>query len=120
MVLNLWFQAWNQWSGESPFQLLDPALLESHSPNEVERCMQIGLLCVQENPEYRPTMGTVVSYLNNLSVEMPFPLEPAFFMHGRTRRHSAEHESYSNSGHSTNHSSSSSVNMMSATNFFPR
>lgn len=80
---------------------------ESYTPNEVEKCVQIGLLCVQESPDDRPTMGTVVSYLNNLSIEMPFPLEPAFFMHGRTRRHSHEHESYS--GHSTNHSFSSCV-----------
>ncbi|XP_073223862.1 cysteine-rich receptor-like protein kinase 10 isoform X2 [Cicer arietinum] len=87
--------AWNQWKGESPFQLLDPIMQESYTPNEVEKCVQIGLLCVQESPDDRPTMGTVVSYLNNLSIEMPFPLEPAFFMHGRTRRHSHEHESYS-------------------------
>jgi len=79
---------------------------ESYSPNEVEKCVQIGLLCVQENPDDRPTMGTVVSYLNNVSVDMPFPMEPAFFMHGRTRRNSAGHESYS--GHSTNYSYSSS------------
>lgn len=116
--ISLWFQAWNQWKNVSPLQLLDPILLESYSPNEVDRCMQIGLLCVQENPDDRPGMGTVVSYLHNLSVEMPFPLEPAFFMHGRTRRHSsAEHGSHS--GHSTNHSSSSAY-MMSSTNFFPR
>lgn len=101
--------AWNQWKDESPFQMLDPIMQESYSPNEVEKCVQIGLLCVQENPDDRPTMGTVVSYLNNVSVDMPFPMEPAFFMHGRTRRnsgYSAGHESYS--GHSTNYSFSSS------------
>ncbi|XP_027364934.1 putative receptor-like protein kinase At4g00960 [Abrus precatorius] len=110
--------AWNEWRNESPFQLVDPILQESYYPNEVEKCMQIGLLCVQENPDDRPTMGTIVSYLNNPSVEMPFPLEPAFFMHGRKRRQSADHASVS--GHSTNHSFSSSVNKMSTTNFFPR
>ncbi|KAG5005166.1 hypothetical protein JHK86_029305 [Glycine max] len=110
--------AWNNWRDESSFQLLDPTLLESYVPNEVEKCMQIGLLCVQENPDDRPTMGTIVSYLSNPSLEMPFPLEPAFFMHGRMRRHSAEHES--SSGYSTNRSSLSSVNKMSTTAFFPR
>ncbi|CAL5209768.1 unnamed protein product [Lathyrus oleraceus] len=99
--------AWNQWKGESPFEMLDPIMQESYAPNEVEKCVQIGLLCVQENPDDRPTMGTIVSYLNNVSIDMPFPMEPAFFMHGRTRRNSAEHQSYS--GHSTNHSFSSSV-----------
>ncbi|CAK8573779.1 unnamed protein product [Lathyrus sativus] len=87
--------AWNQWKGESPFEMLDPIMQESYAPNEVEKCVQIGLLCVQENPDDRPTMGTIVSYLNNVSIDMPFPMEPAFFMHGRTRRNSAEHQSYS-------------------------
>ncbi|KAK7391017.1 hypothetical protein VNO78_19295 [Psophocarpus tetragonolobus] len=118
-VDDLLSHAWNQWTDESPFQLLDPNL-QSYVPNEVEKCMQIGLLCVQENPDNRPTMGTIVSYLSNPSVEMPFPLEPAFFMHGRMIRHSVEHES--SSGYSTNHSFSSSVNKMSitASAFFPR
>ncbi|KAK7280203.1 hypothetical protein RJT34_25265 [Clitoria ternatea] len=104
--------AWNQWRDESPFQLLDPILVESYCSNDVEKCIQIGLLCVQENPDDRPTMGTIISYLNNPSIEMPFPQEPAFFMQGRKRRHSAEHESLS--GHSTNYSFSST------TNFIPR
>ncbi|XP_047154501.1 cysteine-rich receptor-like protein kinase 44 [Vigna umbellata] len=110
--------AWNNWRDVSPFQLLDPSLVESYSPNEVEKCMQIGLLCVQENPDDRPIIGTIVSYLSNPSVEMPFPLEPAFFMQGRVRRHSAEHQS--SSGYSINHSFSTSVNNMSTTVFFPR
>ena len=98
--------------------LLDPALEESYCPNEVEKCIQIGLLCVQENPDERPIIGTIVSYLNNTSVQVPIPLEPAFFMHGRVRRHSTEHQP--SSGYSTNHSFSSSVNKMSTTIFFPR
>ncbi|KAK7357538.1 hypothetical protein VNO80_16827 [Phaseolus coccineus] len=110
--------AWNNWRDESPFQLLDPTLEESYCPNEVEKCMQIGLLCVQENPDERPKIGTIVSYLNNTSVQIPIPLEPAFFMHGRVRRHSTEHQS--SSGYSTNHSFSSSVNKISTTIFFPR
>ncbi|MED6175771.1 hypothetical protein PIB30_081487 [Stylosanthes scabra] len=112
--------AWKQWSGdESAFQLLDPVLQESYNQNEVERCIQIGLLCVQENPDERPTMGTIASYLTNDSVEMPYPQEPAFFMQGRTRRHASGHESYS-SGHTTKYSFSSSVNEMPTTAFFPR
>ncbi|RYQ93823.1 hypothetical protein Ahy_B09g100056 isoform A [Arachis hypogaea] len=112
--------AWKLWnSDESVFQLLDPVLQESYNPNEVERCIQIGLLCVQENPDERPTMGTIASYLTNDSVEMPYPQEPAFFMKGRTRRHASGHESHS-SGHTTKYSFSSSVNEMPTTAFFPR
>ncbi|OIW12839.1 hypothetical protein TanjilG_24772 [Lupinus angustifolius] len=72
--------AWNKWKDELLLDLLDPILQESYTQNEVERCVQIGLLCVQEHPDDRPTMGMVASYLNNVSVEMPNPVEPAFFI----------------------------------------
>ncbi|KAK7280205.1 hypothetical protein RJT34_25267 [Clitoria ternatea] len=104
-IHHLLSNAWNQWRDESPFQLLDPILIESYCPNEVEKCIQIGLLCVQEDPDDRPTMGTIISYLNNPSIEMPFPLEPAFFMQGRKRRYSF--------------SSTTTLNKMSTTKFFP-
>lgn len=113
------FQAWRQWRDEPIYEILDPAVKEySYSQEEVFRCIQIGLLCVQENPDDRPTMGTVASYLSNVSVELPYPLEPAFFMQGRRRRNNVEHEP--NSGYSTNYSVSSSINEMSISKFFPR
>ncbi|XP_019441540.1 PREDICTED: putative receptor-like protein kinase At4g00960 isoform X2 [Lupinus angustifolius] len=111
--------AWNKWKDELLLDLLDPILQESYTQNEVERCVQIGLLCVQEHPDDRPTMGMVASYLNNVSVEMPNPVEPAFFMYGRRRRRDGvEHES--SSGQITNYYLSYSVNEISTTYVFPR
>ncbi|KAE9611670.1 putative protein kinase RLK-Pelle-DLSV family [Lupinus albus] len=110
--------AWNKWKDEMLLQLVDPILQESYTQNEVERCVQIGLLCVQEHPDDRPTMGMVASYLNNDSVEMPIPFEPAFFMYGRRRRYGVEHES--SSGQNTNYSLSCSVNEISTTYVFAR
>ncbi|KAI9128151.1 hypothetical protein K1719_001144 [Acacia pycnantha] len=72
----------NKWIEGTPLQILDPFLLESCSQTaEARKCVQIGLLCVQQNPEDRPTMAQIVSYLSNLSIELPSPREPAFFMH---------------------------------------
>lgn len=112
-------QAWTRWRDGSIYELLDPAVKECYCEEEVTLCIQIGLLCVQESPDDRPTMGIVASYLSNVSVELPRPLEPAFFMQGRRRRNNnVEHELYS--GQSTTYSPSSSINEMSFTNFLPR
>lgn len=93
---------------------MDPKI-ENYSPIEVIKCIQIGLLCVQENPNVRPTMATVVSYLNSHSPEMSSPQEPAFFLHDRTNQDIAAHESSS-----VNNSVSFSVNEESISEFYPR
>ncbi|KAI9127959.1 hypothetical protein K1719_000952 [Acacia pycnantha] len=73
---------WKKWIEGTPLQILDPFLMESCSQTaEARKCVQIGLLCVQQHPEDRPTMAQIVSYLSNLSIELPSPREPAFFMH---------------------------------------
>ncbi|OMO64894.1 hypothetical protein COLO4_31706 [Corchorus olitorius] len=76
--------AWKQWKNGTPLELLDPVLRENYSRNEVIRCIQIGLLCVQEDPVDRPTMATIVLMLNSYSVTLPMPNEPAFFFHSKT------------------------------------
>ena len=69
-------QAWEQWRDQTPLNILDQNIKESCNHREVIKCIQIGLLCVQEKPEDRPTMTQVVSYLNNSLVELPFPRKP--------------------------------------------
>ncbi|XP_028221421.1 cysteine-rich receptor-like protein kinase 15 isoform X2 [Glycine soja] len=68
--------AWEQWRDQTPLNILDQNIKESCNHREVIKCIQIGLLCVQEKPEDRPTMTQVVSYLNNSLVELPFPRKP--------------------------------------------
>lgn len=65
---------------------MDPGARDSctTSSDEVKRCIQIGLLCVQENPEMRPDMGRVVIMLSSTSVSMPCPLKTAFFYGSET------------------------------------
>ena len=58
---------------------VDPLLDEAYPANEVSRCIQIGLLCVQEHAIDRPTMSTVVFMLGN-ETHLPSPKQPAFIL----------------------------------------
>jgi hypothetical protein len=64
--------------------LVDPSIVESCSLGESLRCIHIGLLLVQDNPNARPLMPWVVSSLDNEGIELPQPREPVYF----ARRHS--------------------------------
>jgi hypothetical protein len=77
-------QAWRQWRHGTSLELLDPSLRDSYSRNEVDKCIHIGLLCVQENPAERPTMASIVVMLSSYSVTLPSPQRPGFFLHSRT------------------------------------
>lgn len=63
---------------------MDPILRESYNQNEIIRTIHIGLLCVQEDPEDRPTMATIVLMLDSSTVTLPTPKRPAFFIHSGT------------------------------------
>ncbi|KAK9064408.1 hypothetical protein SSX86_015790 [Deinandra increscens subsp. villosa] len=79
--------AWGLWKEKKPLDLLDPALAESCNSIEVLRCMIIGLLCVQEDPQDRPTMTGVLGMLGMDIESLPDPKEPAFV--SRKRVHSS-------------------------------
>ncbi|RZB61882.1 Cysteine-rich receptor-like protein kinase 25 isoform C [Glycine soja] len=74
---------WRQWRDQTPLSILDASINENYSEIEVIKCIQIGLLCVQQNPDDRPTMVAIVSYLSSHLIELPSPQEPALFLHGR-------------------------------------
>ncbi|KAL6990915.1 hypothetical protein U1Q18_009036 [Sarracenia purpurea var. burkii] len=76
--LNLVGHAWKLWSENCALALIDKAIGESFSTNEVMRCIQVGLLCVQQRPEERPTMSSVVFMLSNESAVLPQPKQPGF------------------------------------------
>ncbi|CAN6553096.1 unnamed protein product [Malus baccata var. baccata] len=54
-------------------------LIEYYHVNEVVRCIQIALLCVQEFAADRPTMSAVVFMLGN-EAAVPSPTQPAFLL----------------------------------------
>ena len=59
---------------------MDASIKESIDAEEVERCIHIGLLCVEHYAEDRPTMSDVVSMLTNKSAIVSLPQTPAFYV----------------------------------------
>ncbi|KAJ0264206.1 G-type lectin S-receptor-like serine/threonine-protein kinase CES101 [Hirschfeldia incana] len=79
--LNLIVHAWNLFKENRIREVIDQSLGDSAVDNpQVLRCVQVALLCVQQNAEDRPSMLDVVSMIygegnNTLSS----PKEPAFY-----------------------------------------
>ncbi|XP_062087513.1 receptor-like serine/threonine-protein kinase SD1-6 isoform X2 [Humulus lupulus] len=71
--------AWRLWKEGKEMEFVDPLVIESSSSptQEILKCIRIGLLCVQEDPEDRPTMSDVVVSLHG-SESMPLsePKQP--------------------------------------------
>ncbi|RZC86573.1 hypothetical protein C5167_029921 [Papaver somniferum] len=120
--------AWRHWNNGSDIEILDPTLKDACSRSEVMICIDVALLCVQENVEDRPCMPTVVQMLNNsVSTSHDLPSTPAFSADGTrhiTRRPdlnlvgSAEQGSLRNE--SISEVSTLSVNEISVTELYAR
>ncbi|KAJ4718135.1 putative Receptor protein kinase [Melia azedarach] len=78
--LNLVGYAWQLWNEGKGLDLIDQIKDDSCSPEEILRCIHVGLLCVQDRATDRPTMSDVVSMLTNDSMALPAPKQPAFFI----------------------------------------
>ncbi|XP_050369506.1 G-type lectin S-receptor-like serine/threonine-protein kinase At4g27290 [Argentina anserina] len=76
--LNLLGHAWNLWNEGNLLELLDAQIEKASSVNEVTRCIQVALLCVQQRMDDRPTMSTVLLMLSHENFVMPQPREPGF------------------------------------------
>ncbi|KAM0951474.1 putative protein kinase RLK-Pelle-DLSV family [Dioscorea sansibarensis] len=70
--------AWSLWNEGKVLDLLDPFIGNSFSITQVMRCVNIGLLCVQEKPEDRPVMSSVVIMLGNDNAPLLEPKAPGF------------------------------------------
>ncbi|XP_062151857.1 G-type lectin S-receptor-like serine/threonine-protein kinase At4g03230 [Alnus glutinosa] len=76
--LSLLGYAWKLWKEDRALDLMDQTLRESCNTNEFLRCVNVGLLCVQEDPSDRPTMSNAVFMLGNETATLPTPKQPAF------------------------------------------
>ncbi|XP_078150663.1 G-type lectin S-receptor-like serine/threonine-protein kinase At4g03230 isoform X2 [Carex rostrata] len=76
--LNLLGYAWYKWKGGNIPELICPTLTEVPQ-RQPERCIHVGLLCVQENPTDRPIMSDVIVFLTTESIILPEPKQPAYF-----------------------------------------
>ncbi|XP_054776640.1 G-type lectin S-receptor-like serine/threonine-protein kinase At1g11330 isoform X2 [Prosopis cineraria] len=66
------------WTEDNIKSLIDPEIYDSSFHMEILRCIQVGLLCVQELAKDRPSMAFVYSMLNSEIVNLPSPTQPAF------------------------------------------
>ncbi|TXG47165.1 hypothetical protein EZV62_026459 [Acer yangbiense] len=76
--LNLLEFAYKLWKDGEGLEFFDSSLDDSSSTWKLMRCMQVALLCVQENPADRPTMLEVYTLLKNETATITTPRKPAF------------------------------------------
>ncbi|XP_047335985.1 G-type lectin S-receptor-like serine/threonine-protein kinase At4g27290 [Impatiens glandulifera] len=91
--LNLLGHAWNLLNEGRELELSEPVLEKTLDPREVLRCINIGLLCVQQSPEDRPSMSSVVPMLCS-DIPLAQPKKPGYF----AERNVGSGESSSNGG----------------------
>lgn len=59
---------------------MDEKLGENSKTSEILKCINLGLLCVQEDPNDRPTMSNIVIMLGSEATALPVPKRPAFVL----------------------------------------
>ncbi|KAH9651180.1 G-type lectin S-receptor-like serine/threonine-protein kinase [Citrus sinensis] len=69
--------AWKLWNKGMPSEMIDPCYQESCNLTEVIRCIHISLLCVQQHPDDRPCMPSVILMLGS-EIVLPQPKQPGF------------------------------------------
>ncbi|GMN61963.1 hypothetical protein TIFTF001_031048 [Ficus carica] len=108
--LNLAGQAWRLWKEGNHIKLSDDFLVESCPYlSEVQRCIHISLLCVQQCPDDRPSMSSVVLMLGSQSSLDP-PKQPGFFF----ENDSVDHVNASSYNQETSSNSPISITMLEA------
>ncbi|WOG90758.1 hypothetical protein DCAR_0310003 [Daucus carota subsp. sativus] len=88
--LNLIGHAWTGYNEDNLMELIDVPIQESGEEHEVYRVIHIGLLCVQQYPEDRPDMSSVLKMLSS-KVPLPRPNQPVFFTERRLNEANPSH-----------------------------
>nr|XP_051218850.1 G-type lectin S-receptor-like serine/threonine-protein kinase B120 isoform X6 [Lolium perenne] len=71
--------AWRLWEDEKATELVDCSVVASCPLHEVLRCIHVGLLCVQDHPNDRPLMSSVMNMIENENALLPTPKQPIYF-----------------------------------------
>ena len=87
--------------------MIDEAVADSFSSSEVSRCVNVGLLCVQDHAVDRPGMAAIVTMLSGEKSKLPEPKQPTFTFQNVSR--SSNVQSQSNSTWSINNVTESVV-----------
>ncbi|KAJ1291264.1 hypothetical protein BS78_02G303600 [Paspalum vaginatum] len=70
--VNLLSDVWDHWTKGTMRQMLHPSL-DEFAVRQALRCIQIGLLCVQPEPDHRPDISAVVFTLTRDNIESSRP-----------------------------------------------
>ncbi|XP_068314885.1 cysteine-rich receptor-like protein kinase 10 [Pyrus communis] len=90
---------WQLWNEGKVLELMDPLLKDSCSAEEFSRYIHIGLLCVQQDANHRPTMSSVALMMKTETISFSKPEQPAFFAGRSTaHRHQTSAHSWSANG----------------------
>ncbi|XP_037444630.1 cysteine-rich receptor-like protein kinase 10 isoform X1 [Triticum dicoccoides] len=76
--INLLGHAWQLWEDGKWFDLVDSSFVPHSHSAKMMRCINVALLCVQENAVERPTMGDVVSMVGSETMILDEPKQPAY------------------------------------------
>ncbi|CBI35714.3 unnamed protein product, partial [Vitis vinifera] len=109
--LHLLEYAYELWKDGKSMEFMDPSLDDACSSCKLTRCMQVALLCVQENPADRPSVLEVDSMIKNETAAIATPRRPAF----AAKRDEVEADGKSASGHEIG-----SVNVTTISQVLPR
>ncbi|XP_060212973.1 cysteine-rich receptor-like protein kinase 44 isoform X1 [Lycium barbarum] len=72
--------AWKLWKDGNAMELVDSTLIgDSNLRSEIMRCIHIGLLCVQNDLDQRPTTALIAHILSTASATLPEPNQPASY-----------------------------------------
>lgn len=84
---NLLGHAWRLFNGGQAFELINQSVATPENAFQILRLIHVGLLCVQEYAEDRPSMPLVTVMLSGDS-RLPWPKQPGFYV----RRHAVNGE----------------------------
>ncbi|KAK9697030.1 hypothetical protein RND81_08G010400 [Saponaria officinalis] len=85
--LSLLPYAWKLWNENDLLSFVDPTLCDPCYEEQILRCIHLGLLCVQELSDDRPSISTLIHLLDNSAVILQNPKQPGFT---RTRTYPAD------------------------------
>ncbi|XP_031249547.1 putative cysteine-rich receptor-like protein kinase 35 [Pistacia vera] len=100
--LSLLDYAYKLWNDSKGMEFMDESLDDTYSSCKLRRCLQMALLCVQENPIDRPSMLEVFTILKNVNTNMMISKKPAFSEQNEQNNHTRQLEGYSGSTSSIN------------------
>ncbi|PSR91059.1 Cysteine-rich receptor-like protein kinase [Actinidia chinensis var. chinensis] len=103
---NLLEWAYRLYKNGKSLEVMDPTLASLAIPDQVAMCVQIGLLCTQADPQYRPNMDLVVVMLSKKTGTLEEPMRPGYPGSRYRRSRNPTKSSFSavtNSGQSDSH-----------------